>query len=64
MRPVGTTRDSYIGNQAQVTFDWQLDNHTHFQVNCLHFFVGGYLKNTAPTGKDVDFVTTSIQYLF
>ena len=64
VRPVGTTRDSYIGNQAQVTFDWQLDNHTHFQVNCLHFFVGGYLKNTAPTGKDVDFVTTSIQYLF
>jgi hypothetical protein len=27
-------------------------------------FVGGYLKDTSPVGKDVDFVTTSIQYLF
>jgi Alginate export len=64
LRPVGVTRDSYIGSQAQVTFDWQLDRHIHFQVNYLHFFVGGYLEDTAPTGKDVDFVTTSIQYLF
>ena len=64
LRPVGTTRDSYIGSQAQVTFDWQVNHHIHFQVNYLHFFVGGYLQDTAPTGKDVDFVTTSIQYLF
>jgi hypothetical protein len=64
LRPVGTTRDTYVGSQAQVTFDWQLDTHTHFQVNYLHFFAGGYLENTTPTGKDVDFVTTSIQYLF
>jgi Alginate export len=64
LRPVGTTQDSYVGSQAQVTFDWQLGTHTFFQVNYLHFFVGGYLQNTQPTGKDVDFVTTSIQYLF
>jgi hypothetical protein len=64
LRQVGSTSDSYIGSQAQVTFDWQLDSHAHFQVNYLHFFVGGYLKNTSPAGKDVDFVTTSIQYLF
>jgi hypothetical protein len=64
LRPVGTTRDAYVGSQAQVTFDWQLDSHTHFQINYLHFFVGGYLENTVPVGKDVDFVTTSIQYLF
>jgi hypothetical protein len=64
VRPVGTSRDSYIGSQAQVTFDWQIDSHAHFQLNYLHFFAGGYLKNTTPTGKDVDYVTTSIQYLF
>jgi alginate export protein len=64
LRPVGTTRDAYVGSQAQLTFDWQLDTHTHFQVNYLHFFAGGYLETTQPTGKDVDFVTTSIQYLF
>ena len=64
VRPVGTTRATYVGSQAQVTFDWQLDLHAHFQVNYLHFFTGGYLENSAPTGKDVDFVTTSIQYLF
>jgi hypothetical protein len=64
LRPVGMTRDTYEGSQAQVTFDWQLDSHTHFQVNYLHFFTGGYLENTLPTGKDVDFVTTSVQYLF
>jgi Alginate export len=64
VRPVGTTSDTYVGDQAQLTFDWQLDKHTHFQVNYLHFFVGGYLEDTKPTGKDVDFVTTSIQYLF
>jgi hypothetical protein len=64
LRPVGTTKDTYEGSQAQVTFDWQLDAHTHFQINYLHFFVGGYLENTSPVGKDVDFVTTSIQYLF
>lgn len=64
VRPVGTTRDTYVGNQAQVTFDWQLDSHAHFQVNYLRFFVGAYLENTAPTGKNVNFVTTSIQYIF
>jgi hypothetical protein len=64
LRPIGTTHATYIGSQAQVTFDWQLNCHTHFQVNYLHFFTGGYLENTAPIGKDVDFVTTSIQYLF
>jgi hypothetical protein len=64
LRPVGTTQASYVGSQVQVTFNWQLDTHTFFQVNYLHFFVGGYLQNTQPTGKDVDFVTTSIQYLF
>lgn len=64
VRPVGTTHDSYVGSQAQKTFDWQLDPHTTFEVNYLHFFVGGYLENTMPTGKDVDFVTTSVKYLF
>jgi hypothetical protein len=33
LRPVGTTKDTYTGSQAQVTFDWQLDAHSHFQVN-------------------------------
>ena len=64
LRPVGTTKDTYVGSQAQVTFDWQLNAHSHFQINYLHFFVGGYLKDTSPVGKDLDFVTTSIQYLF
>jgi len=64
LRPVGRTKDTYEGSQAQVTFDWQLDAHAHFQINYLHFFVGGYLESTSPVGKDVDFVTTSIQYLF
>jgi hypothetical protein len=47
-----------------VIFNWQLDAHSHFQINYLHFFVGGYLKDTSPVGKGLDFVTTSIQYLF
>jgi hypothetical protein len=64
LRPVGMTSDTYIGSQAQVTFDWQLDSHSHFQINYLHFFVGGYLKDTSPVGKDVDFITTSIAYRF
>jgi hypothetical protein len=64
LRPVGTTKDTYIGSQAQVTFDWQLDAHSHFQVNYLHFVVGGYLKDASQVGKDSDFVTTSIQYRF
>ena len=64
LRPVGKTKDTYEGSQAQMTFDWQLDAHAHFQINYLHFFVGGYLENTSPRGKDVDFVTTSIEYLF
>jgi hypothetical protein len=64
LRPVGTTRDSYIGSQAQVTFDASSTADIHFQVDYLRVFVGGYLEDTGPTGKDVDFVTTSIQYLF
>jgi hypothetical protein len=47
-----------------VTFDWQLDAHAHFQINYLHFSVGGYLKDTSPVGKDRDFLTISIQYRF
>lgn len=64
LRPVGTTSESYVGSQAQLTFDWQLNSQAHFQINYLHFFAGGYLKDTSPIGKDVDFVTTSIQYRF
>ena len=52
--------NTYEGSQAQVIFNWQLDAHSHFQINYLHFFVGGYLKDTSPVGKGLDFVTTSI----
>ena len=41
-----------------------MDRWWHFQINYLHFFVVGYLKDTSPVGKDLDFVTTSIEYLF
>jgi hypothetical protein len=35
LRPVGTTRDSSVGSQAQVTFDWQLDSHYIFKsITC------------------------------
>ena len=38
--------------------------HSHFQINYLHFFVDSYLKDTSPVGRDLDFVTTSIEYRF
>jgi hypothetical protein len=41
-----------------------MDRWWHFQIDYLHFFVVGYLKDTSPVGKDLDFVTTSIEYLF
>jgi hypothetical protein len=39
-----------------VTFDWELDSYTHFQINYLHFFIGRYLKHASRVGNNLDFV--------
>ncbi len=60
----GTANDArYIGSMPQSQLVWDIDRHLTFVAIYGHFFAGGFLKDTGP-GKDVDYVTTWLDYKF
>ncbi|HEV8714079.1 MAG TPA: alginate export family protein [Candidatus Binatia bacterium] len=57
------SRARYIGSQATVQAEWQVNRHTTLVGIYTHFFADAFLKETGP-GRDVDYVTTWVTYRF
>jgi hypothetical protein len=60
--PALKTASSYVGTALDVNLTWQLQRHVSFQASYVHFFTGDYIH--AAGGHDVDYVSTTIDFLF
>ena len=58
-----TSNARYVGNQAEVMLEWQLDRHITLAADYAHFFAGDFLKQTIP-GRDVDYFSAWVTYRF
>ena len=53
---------NYVGSALDVNITWQLQRHITVQGSYVHFFTGAYIHESG--GKDVDYVSTTISFLF
>ncbi len=53
---------SYIGTALDLNLTWQLQRHLTVQASYVHFLTGTYLH--AAGGKDVNYFSTTISFLF
>lgn len=62
-RTAGPSRKLYVGNAPELTVTWRATRHITVLTAYVHFFSGPFL-NERPPGKDVDYFTTWITYMF
>ena len=60
--PALKTGSSYVGTAVDVNLQWQIQRHLSFQASYVHFFTGSYVHQAG--GSDVDYVSTTISFLF
>jgi len=52
----------YVGNAMDVNMDWHIQKHVTFGASYVHFFTSDYVHTAG--GHDVDYVSTTISFLF
>ena len=57
------SRNRYIGSSPSVTVTWNATRHVTVLASYVHFFAGPFLKETPP-GKDMDYLTLWVDYMF
>jgi hypothetical protein len=60
--PALSTEPAYIGTALDVNLTWQIQRHLTFQASYVHFLTGTYVRQAG--GSDVDYVSTTISFLF
>ena len=60
--PALNTASSYVGTALDVNLTWQIQRHVSFQASYVHFFTGSYVHQAG--GSDVDYVSTTLDFLF
>ena len=60
--PASSTASSYVGTALDVNLTWQIQRHLSFQASYVHFFTGSYVHQAG--GSDVDYVSTTLDFLF
>jgi len=60
--PALSNAPSYVGTALDVNLTWQLQRHVTVQASYVHFFTGTYVHEAG--GKDVDYFSTTISFLF
>ena len=63
VRPGGTSRAHYIGNQLQFGLQWDPDRHVTFNAAYAHFFAGSFVQESGP-GEDTDYVQFWVTFRF
>lgn len=61
--PGGKSDARYIGSQAAAQLRWEVDRHTTFFTEYLHFFPADYLRQST-RGRPVNYVTEFIEMRF
>ena len=60
--PASSTGSSYVGTALDLNLNWQIQRHLIFQASYVHFFTGDYVHQAG--GKDVDYLSTTISFIF
>ena len=60
--PALKTGSAYVGTAADVNLEWRLQRHVSILASYVHFFSGDYIH--AAGGRDVDYVSTTMSFLF
>jgi hypothetical protein len=53
---------SYVATALDCNLQWQIQRHLTFGASYVHFFTGSYVQNAG--GHDVDYVSTTLTFLF
>lgn len=53
---------AYVATALDLNLQWQLQRHLTFGASYVHFFAGGYVGKSG--GHDLDYVSTTLTYLF
>lgn len=61
LKPVDSA-SSYVGTALDMNFTWNIQRHITWQASYVHFFSGDYI--TSQGGGDVDYVSTTLTFLF
>jgi len=60
--PALKTASAYVGTAADVNLEWHIQRHLSFLASYVHFFSGNYIRQAG--GRDVDYVSTTLDFLF
>jgi hypothetical protein len=60
--PALNTGTAYFATAVDVNFQWKIQRHLTFNASFVHFFTGSYVH--AAGGSDVNFVSTTLTFLF
>lgn len=60
--PASSTTSSYVGTALDVNLTWQIQRHINLQASYVHFFTGDYIHEAG--GHDVDYVSTTLDFIF
>jgi len=60
--PALKTGSAYVGAALDINLEWRIQRHVTAGASYVHFFTGDYIH--AAGGRDVDYVSTTISFLF
>ena len=60
--PALKTGSAYVGTALDINLEWRIQRHITAGASFVHFFTGDYVH--AAGGRDVDYVSTTISFLF
>jgi hypothetical protein len=53
---------NYVATAVDLNLTWKIQRHVTFQASYVHFFTGDYVH--AAGGRDVDYVSTTLTFIF
>ena len=60
--PALHTGSSYVGTAVDINLEWNIQRHVTLGASYVHFYTGEYIH--AAGGRDVDYFSTTISFLF
>ncbi len=60
--PAQTSGSSYVATALDLNLEWRIQRHVVWQASYVHFFTGSYVHQAG--GRDVNYVSTTISFLF
>jgi hypothetical protein len=60
--PALSNEPAYVATALDVNLEWQIQRHVTLLASYVHFFTGSYIR--AAGGKDMDFVSATISFVF